>query len=79
MPYGVQVQVLSSAPYAGLAESADALLSKSSVERRMSANLISSTNKDNISLNFLVDITNRRTDRPSIHLKMININSGQFY
>lgn len=78
MPYGVQVQVLSSAPYAGLAESADALLSKSSVERRMSANLISSTNKDNISLNFL-DITNRRTDRPSIHLKMININSGQFY
>ena len=78
MPYGVQVQVLSSAPYAGLAESADALLSKSSVERRMSANLISSTNKDNISLNFL-DITNRRTDRPSIHIKMININSGQFY
>lgn len=78
MPYGVQVQVLSSAPYAGLAESADALLSKSSIERRMSANLISSTNKDNISLNFL-DITNRRTDRPSIHLKMININSGQFY
>lgn len=77
MPQGVQVQVLSSVPYAGLAESADALLSKSSVERRMSANLISSTNKDNISLNFL-DITNWRTDRPSIHLKMININSGQF-